>query len=1040
MLGFTRMLFSAIVCLSLLVGTVLGVSDLPPWIVEKGLQGDPRVEVGCLPVTLYDGWEGNAVDPTGKKDSTKAIRQAIHDAYQFDMVCFFPIGTYLVSDTLECVQRVIPRKAGKDNKNYFPAKKEFTLVGSTKGARPVIKLANHSPGFDDESKPKAVVHIWSQAAKTQGRMIPASEDPETEQPNIAFRNVYKGIDIHIGPKSNRGATGIRYAGAQGSAIEDVRIVATGAFAGVHNLPARTGLTVNIEVIGGKYGVYVTSSGIGSTIAGLTLKGQTERSIYYDGWVPLTIVGVDIEKAKGPIITTQIKAGGKGSGVLNLVDGAIRLGETGLAIDNSLGRSLYLRNVYFHNAHPILKSAGAEPIEGSKGWMVAKEYAYGTKGDFVGWVDGKAFSETVVNIDEANFDCPADLVSRHLYGPDFPSFEDADAVNVKTLGAKGDGQADDSAALQAAIDKHKKVFMPKGVYLVTKTLTLGEETQLFGIGKTLTHIRPDFDKWKPTKELPIIQTVDDPNAVTSMSFLSIDVQFTDIEHCYFNQILWRAGRHSIVRDIGFGHVDWVNPTTSDGTARVSCRITGNGGGKWYTFTMPPHHRGRHPDYRHLLVEGTKEPLSFYGLNIERAPSDAQGEIRDACNVRIYNFKVEHAHGLRINRSNNVMLLGYWGSANTVEVIDSQNVLLANITGVGRGEPEYVVKERSGNDEQALKTAVYLFKRGRFKDFTHEENADVTRWIRSQARGPESSSRTREQRTWRKNRMNQPSKEVPEAPPEETPDFADISYGPHERNVLDFWKTESASPTPVLVYFHGGGFSHGNKNVAASMVRLCREAGISLAAANYRLSHHAPYPAQMHDSARAIQLLRSKAKEWNIDPTRFAAYGASAGAGISLWLAFHDDMADPDSADPVARQSTRLSCAVGFQAQATYDPREIKKVVPGRAYNHGELKRLFGLPREWDWDTDTVDEELSAKLRDGSPIHHLTQDDPPVFVYHRKEQEVSGNIHHANFGRYLKEKMAPLEIECVLHMDTDYESEEAKLRDMLEFVSKHFGMKD
>ncbi len=147
MLGFTRMLLSAIVCLSLLVGTVCGASDLPPWIVEKGLQGDPRVGVGCLPVTLYDGWEGNAVDPTGKKDSTKAIRQAIHDAYQFDMVCFFPTGTYLVSDTLECVQRVIPRKAGKDNKNYFPAKKEFTLVGSTKGARPVIKLANHSESF-----------------------------------------------------------------------------------------------------------------------------------------------------------------------------------------------------------------------------------------------------------------------------------------------------------------------------------------------------------------------------------------------------------------------------------------------------------------------------------------------------------------------------------------------------------------------------------------------------------------------------------------------------------------------------------------------------------------------------------------------------------------------------------------------------------------------------------------------------------------------------------------------------------------------------
>jgi len=46
--------------------------------------------------------------------------------------------------------------------------------------------------------------------------------------------------------------------------------------------------------------------------------------------------------------------------------------------------------------------------------------------------------------------------------------------------------------------------------------------------------------------------------------------------------------------------------------------------------------------------------------------------------------------------------------------------------------------------------------------------------------------------------------------------------------------------------------------------------------------------MHDCARAIQFLRSKAARWNIDPKRIAATGGSAGAGISLWLGFHDDL--------------------------------------------------------------------------------------------------------------------------------------------------------
>ncbi|HID23161.1 MAG TPA: hypothetical protein EYP14_12270, partial [Planctomycetaceae bacterium] len=55
--------------------------------------------------------------------------------------------------------------------------------------------------------------------------------------------------------------------------------------------------------------------------------------------------------------------------------------------------------------------------------------------------------------------------------------------------------------------------------------------------------------------------------------------------------------------------------------------------------------------------------------------------------------------------------------------------------------------------------------------------------------------------RRNRMN-----APNVPP---PDFANVSYGPHERNVLDFWKAKAKSPTPVLVFFHGGGFRDGDK---------------------------------------------------------------------------------------------------------------------------------------------------------------------------------------------------------------------------------------
>ena len=145
-------------------------------------------------------------------------------------------------------------------------------------------------------------------------------------------------------------------------------------------------------------------------------------------------------------------------------------------------------------------------------------------------------------------------------------------------------------------------------------------------------------------------------------------------------------------------------------------------------------------------------------------------------------------------------------------------------------------------------------------------------------------------------------------ESAPTFSNVSYGPDESNVYDFWRAPAGAPNPVLLFIHGGGFRAGSKSqVDTSLLQACLRSGISFAAIEYRLSQKAPYPAQMHDCARALQQIRSKAAEYGIDPARVASTGGSAGAGISQWLAFHDDLADPKSADPVARQSTRLACA-------------------------------------------------------------------------------------------------------------------------------------
>jgi acetyl esterase/lipase len=280
--------------------------------------------------------------------------------------------------------------------------------------------------------------------------------------------------------------------------------------------------------------------------------------------------------------------------------------------------------------------------------------------------------------------------------------------------------------------------------------------------------------------------------------------------------------------------------------------------------------------------------------------------------------------------------------------------------------------------------------------------------------------------------------PALPP---PTYRDVKYGPHARNVLDFWQAESKQPTPLLVSIHGGGFVGRDKSVGPALLKECLEAGISVAAISYRYSTQAIAPAPFQDGARAVQFLRSKAKEWNIDPKRVAATGGSAGAGISLWLAFHDDLADPKSDDPVRRQSTRLACAAVFNGQTSYDPRFIRQLFPGKdVYKIGALRQLFGV------DLDKLDGLPADKYKlfeECSPITHLSRDDPPVLLSYTSplDAEVTNTgigIHHPLFGKVLKERMDELHIPCELYAANQRVGGGTPMR-TIDFLKAHLGMR-
>lgn len=275
--------------------------------------------------------------------------------------------------------------------------------------------------------------------------------------------------------------------------------------------------------------------------------------------------------------------------------------------------------------------------------------------------------------------------------------------------------------------------------------------------------------------------------------------------------------------------------------------------------------------------------------------------------------------------------------------------------------------------------------------------------------------------------------------QAPTHANVRYGEHNAMVLDFWKAESNAPAPLFVWIHGGGFRDGDKkSVNPILLSKLLASGVSVASINYRLTDVAPYPAQMHDSARAIQFLRAKAVEWNIDKTRMASGGGSAGAGISQWLAFHDNLADPNSTDPIERESTRLVCALPINMQSTYDPRVTRQIIPGMDQIATALPAFYDLPEDWDLHSDEITPELDAKFKEASPINHLTSDDPPVFIYHSEESREPGNIHHPNFGVHLQKAMDAFGLECIRKTSADYPKNDSYISDMTRFILRQFKM--
>jgi len=194
-------------------------------------------------------------------------------------------------------------------------------------------------------------------------------------------------------------------------------------------------------------------------------------------------------------------------------------------------------------------------------------------------------------------------------------------------------------------------------------------------------------------------------------------------------------------------------------------------------------------------------------------------------------------------------------------------------------------------------------------------------------------------------------------------------------LDFAKPSLCrdQTVPLIVYFHGGGWTMGDKSEAFGVgaIRMAFQLGFAVASVNYRLAPEFRFPAQIHDCKRAIRFLRANAAAFGIDPDRIAAAGGSAGGHLAS-LAGTADENDGLEGPGWPGVSSRVAAVVEY-----FGPTDL--TVSTTEIPSGGLEML----------TDLLGGDpmiLTEAARLASPVTYVSADDPPFFIAHGDKDEL------------------------------------------------------
>ncbi len=194
------------------------------------------------------------------------------------------------------------------------------------------------------------------------------------------------------------------------------------------------------------------------------------------------------------------------------------------------------------------------------------------------------------------------------------------------------------------------------------------------------------------------------------------------------------------------------------------------------------------------------------------------------------------------------------------------------------------------------------------------------------------------------------------------------------LLDIYRPEKPSgPLPVVLWVYGGAFRMGSKDDGQTAGALwLTQRGYAVAAFNYRLSPVAKFPAQTYDCKAAVRWLRAHASEYQLDPNRIAAWGASAGGHLSAMLGASGGVTDLEGDLGNPDQSSRVQAVVDFYGPTDFLLMDSQAIPGGMKHDPPDSpeSELIGGPIQ----------ENKEKTARANPITYVNPGDPPFLILH------------------------------------------------------------